>query len=153
MVSNFDNRNFIPFQQETTSRFLLKRNEISVILRFRWMMEKYNGIRVFWNGTSLQTAHSKKPIQVPSSLLSQFPNVAFEAEFWYDFDVTYTLRCGYNSTNTLNILKSSDWSKAKLMVFDCPLKYAENFEDRMKLLRESIQFTVLMFTPQRYSHR
>ncbi len=46
------------------------------------MMEKYDGVGVFWNGSQLITK-TGKVIDIPSSLLSTFPVVPFEAELWY----------------------------------------------------------------------
>ncbi len=51
-----------------------------------WLHEKYEGFRVFWNGTILRTMHGI-PIHVPSSL--QLPPVAIEAQLWYVMSVFY----------------------------------------------------------------
>jgi hypothetical protein len=44
------------------------------------MMEKYDGIRVYWDGRKLYPKYSKVGIDVPKDL--QFPSVAFEGELW-----------------------------------------------------------------------
>jgi hypothetical protein len=45
------------------------------------MMEKYDGIRVFWDGKSLVTSNSKTHIELPKD--ANFPSIRFEGELWY----------------------------------------------------------------------
>ncbi len=47
------------------------------------MLEKYNGIRVFWDESSLKTTNHI-PIAVPADIVTKFPKVAFEAQMWYE---------------------------------------------------------------------
>jgi hypothetical protein len=44
------------------------------------MMEKFDGIRVFWDGKRLQSKKLKFKIDVPSQY--NFPTVPFEGELW-----------------------------------------------------------------------
>jgi hypothetical protein len=44
------------------------------------MMEKYDGVRVYWDGIRLQIANSKINIDVPENLA--FPSFPFEGELW-----------------------------------------------------------------------
>ncbi len=70
----------IPFKM--IFQVILKRIPFDSI---RWMQQKFDGIRVFWNGqNTLQTVH-KKLISAPSSVLRQLPSqVPFEAQLWLD---------------------------------------------------------------------
>ncbi len=45
------------------------------------MLEKYNGLRVFWDGTKLATKHNA-PITTPAWWKTQPPKIAFEAVLW-----------------------------------------------------------------------
>jgi hypothetical protein len=45
------------------------------------MTEKYDGVRVYWDGKDLYTS-SMIPINIPSELRSTFPSLAFEGELW-----------------------------------------------------------------------
>jgi hypothetical protein len=45
------------------------------------MMEKYDGVRVYWDGTSLSYKSWKIPL--PKSV-EPFPNFPFEGELWYE---------------------------------------------------------------------
>jgi hypothetical protein len=44
------------------------------------MMEKFDGIRVFWDGKVLRTAKSKQIIVLPKHI--DFPASPFEGELW-----------------------------------------------------------------------
>jgi hypothetical protein len=46
------------------------------------MMEKYDGVRVIWNGKALYSRYTNKLIEVPQT--SQFPSIPFEGELWYE---------------------------------------------------------------------
>ncbi len=47
-----------------------------------WMMEKYDGVRVYWDGMKLCTSHDNRAIQVPPQYTEFFPTIPFEAELW-----------------------------------------------------------------------
>ncbi len=68
------------------------------------------GVRVFWNGSTLQTSMTKQLIDLPV----QLPSFAFEA--------IWTIHHGH----------------PKLMVFDAPLMYGETFEQRFHALQQRI---------------
>jgi hypothetical protein len=46
------------------------------------MMEKFDGVRVYWDGKRLFSTSSRSLIQVPLNL--QFPTTPFEGELWYE---------------------------------------------------------------------
>jgi hypothetical protein len=45
------------------------------------MMEKYDGVRVFWDGKRLHTSRGEVSIEVPKECV--FPSTPFEGELWY----------------------------------------------------------------------
>jgi DNA ligase-1 len=46
-----------------------------------WMTEKYDGMRLYWNGSEFYTRHGNK-IKVPDSISSQLPRFALDGELW-----------------------------------------------------------------------
>jgi hypothetical protein len=44
-------------------------------------MEKFDGVRVFWNGEKLYANTLKMPIDLPQEW--KFPDIPFEGELWY----------------------------------------------------------------------
>jgi DNA ligase-1 len=94
------------------------------------MMEKYDGVRVFWNGNSLFTKDMKLII-TPPRWTRNFPSFAFEGELY----------CGPNNVQNAIDLASgriTDWSSASIQVFDAPLAIMRSFSDRLELLTKSI---------------
>jgi hypothetical protein len=51
-------------------------------------MEKFDGVRVFWDGNHLYITNSKVKITVPQGI--QFPSIPFEGELWYRFQKILT---------------------------------------------------------------
>jgi DNA ligase-1 len=47
-----------------------------------WMSEKYDGVRLFWNGSAFYTRQGKK-LRLPLSITSQMPNIALDGELWF----------------------------------------------------------------------
>ena len=45
------------------------------------MTEKYDGVRLYWNGSHFYTRQGKKQ-KVPESISSQLPNVMLDGELW-----------------------------------------------------------------------
>jgi hypothetical protein len=46
------------------------------------MMEKFDGVRVYWDGKHLLTSKDKERIDIPKELSITFPTFAFEGELW-----------------------------------------------------------------------
>jgi hypothetical protein len=44
----------------------------------RYMMERYGGVRVYWDGNALY--YKNKPVYTPKNL--NFPTTPFEGEVW-----------------------------------------------------------------------
>ncbi len=51
--------------------------------QYRWMIEKFKGFRVYWDGSTIRTVKDKKVLQFPSSFTTQLPKIAFEADLRY----------------------------------------------------------------------
>ncbi len=88
----------------------------------RWMLEKYKGLWVFWNGKDLQTTVGQL-IPVPAWLRDQlYSHSPFEAVLW--------------CPGQQPLQASSNWSNVKLILFDSPLLCADSYEDRMNSLHK-----------------
>ena len=46
-----------------------------------WMSEKYDGMRLLWNGSQFVTRQGNV-VSVPESLTSQLPKIALDGELW-----------------------------------------------------------------------
>jgi DNA ligase-1 len=46
-----------------------------------WMTEKYDGMRLYWNGKEFKTRLGRK-VKAPESLTSQLPKFALDGELW-----------------------------------------------------------------------
>jgi DNA ligase-1 len=47
----------------------------------RWMTEKFDGIRLFWDGSAFFSRQGNK-IQVPDNLYKKMPKIALDGELW-----------------------------------------------------------------------
>jgi DNA ligase-1 len=50
-------------------------------LKLRWMTEKYDGMRLFWDGSAFYSRQGKK-MKVPEVITSQMPKIALDGELW-----------------------------------------------------------------------
>jgi DNA ligase-1 len=56
--------------------------DICVTYNCRWMTEKYDGVRLYWNGFAFYTRQGKY-VQVPRSIRLRMPkNIALDGELW-----------------------------------------------------------------------
>ncbi len=88
-------------------------------------MEKYAGLRVFWNGKKLLSENGEIA-NVPHWFVSQMPNVLFEGYLW-----------SVNQSKTL----SADvkwWAQVKILAFDTPTLFYETYENRFQHLGKCI---------------
>jgi hypothetical protein len=46
------------------------------------MMEKYDGVRVYWDGARLRQANGTKNIIDVSKIRDKLPTIPFEGELW-----------------------------------------------------------------------
>jgi hypothetical protein len=107
------------------------------LIIIRLMMEKFDGVRVFWDGMKLQSPFGS--ISVPSPL--GFPKTPFEGELWY-LTVYFPLnvyRMGINNyVQCINFLKNAerDWTNAKIIVFDAPQATDIPYSQRLNILHQ-----------------
>jgi DNA ligase-1 len=47
-----------------------------------YMTEKYDGMRLYWNGSQFFTRQGTR-VPVPESVASQMPSIALDGELWY----------------------------------------------------------------------
>jgi DNA ligase-1 len=45
------------------------------------MTEKYDGMRLYWNGSQFYSRHGKR-VNVPESITKQLPTIALDGELW-----------------------------------------------------------------------
>ena len=94
-----------------------------------WMTEKYDGMRLFWNGSQFYTRLGTK-MKVPASVTSQLPNVALDGELWTQYGL-------YQDAVNLSVTQSAEkWEKAIFWVFDAPSIGDKPFEERIEYLRK-----------------
>jgi len=94
-----------------------------------WRLEKFGGMRVFWDGNKLATKQNTPINNVPSWFKNFAPKIPFEAVLWRGYQTKPV---------TLQTVDENFWTTAKLMAFDAPLMYASTYEERLKYLRENI---------------
>jgi hypothetical protein len=106
------------------------------------MMEKFDGVGVFWDGQNLFTKSSRIPIQIPRDI--HFPSIPFEGELWYvdDIVVANTFRMGYNNVERcIQFLRTKsnnrNWKEAKIIIFDSPGATDKPYYERLNLLQNS----------------
>ncbi len=107
------------------------------LISFRWMCEKYNGIRVFWDGHQLITAKQRQLVPLPLSVRSELPSIPFEAELWYNQPPNIMVRrSGYDTPIDLT---NANWNRIKFCIFDVPTRWSDTYEDRLKFLQQNIR--------------
>jgi DNA ligase-1 len=119
------------------------------------LMEKYDGVRVFWDGSRLMTNTSRVVIDLPTNF--GFPSIPFEGELWYDASDLSLIctRMGHNNIEQcINFLRTSknqrDWSSVKIIIFDTPYATDLPYEQRFKLLENSQNFNYFATDSCRY---
>jgi len=95
------------------------------------LSEKFDGIRVFWDGQKART-RSGQWLALPAPLLAQLPDFAIEAELWL----------GYGRFSELQSLLAQSfddprWSQLQLMVFDAP-RISGSFEQRWHFMQRHL---------------
>jgi ATP-dependent DNA ligase len=107
----------------------------------RWMTEKYDGMRLLWNGTAFFTRQGKR-LKAPESITMNMPKVVLDGELWTQYGLYQ---------DSVQLSQSTDeqkWKKAIFWVFDAPeigdkpyevrFVYHEilEFQDRIDYLKE-----------------
>src|SRR5688572_4849780 len=92
----------------------------------RWISEKLDGIRAYWDGTRLVSKQSKV-ISCPNWFVEGFPKMEMDGELWMGRGQYETLMATISSTN----LESDSWKSIQYVVFDLP-KLEASYEERMQ---------------------
>jgi hypothetical protein len=94
-------------------------------------MEKYDGIRVYWDGKGKLITSNFKTMLIPTFISRLFPEYPFEGELWF----------GYGTlSKCLELLDGKDhWSdpNLRIFVFDAPLDH-EDYAHRLQTLKQRI---------------
>eukprot|EP01114_Cavostelium_apophysatum_P023739 TRINITY_DN9046_c0_g1_i1.p1 TRINITY_DN9046_c0_g1~~TRINITY_DN9046_c0_g1_i1.p1 ORF type:complete len:1029 (-),score=223.52 TRINITY_DN9046_c0_g1_i1:186-3272(-) len=94
-----------------------------------WISNKYDGVRVHWDGSDFFTAKLRK-LNAPSNFKSWIPPTALDGVLWAGENKKEECKNELASS-------SSSWSKLRFIVVDAP-KFTGNFESRWKFLRTII---------------
>jgi hypothetical protein len=86
---------------------------ITTYIVCRWMSEKYDGIRIQWNGKCFYSRNSK-PVYVPKHITDTLPNIPLDGEIWFGRN---TLA---ESIKVSQRAKNIKWELFQFMVFDAP---------------------------------
>jgi DNA ligase 1 len=94
-----------------------------------WVSEKFDGVRAYWDGTTLWTRHGNT-IKAPAWFTEQLPHVALDGELWAGRN-----RFETTSSAVLDAEPSDEaWRQIRFMVFDLP-QSPQPFEQRLATLR------------------
>jgi len=124
-------------------------NRVSLSINTRWLFEKYDGVRGFWNPEKKAFfSRNGNKLPVPQEVIDSMPRIYLDGEIWW---VKHTVckifflylffclckRFGRDSFQEALRVSSKaefsriDWSKFKYMVFDLPTHrgtYAERYQ-------------------------
>jgi DNA ligase-1 len=92
------------------------------------MMEKFDGIRVYWNGKVLRDVKNNIILDLPKDI-QPFPSMSLEGELWL----------GYNKREDCAIFlknKQRNWNNVKIIVFDVPTEMDKPYSARLDLIRQ-----------------
>jgi DNA ligase-1 len=94
-----------------------------------WLMsEKLDGVRCYWNGTSMFTRNGNK-IFAPQEWKAKLPDIALDGELWSSRDNFQSIV----STVRRNEPEAERWKEIKFMIFDAPLVKGK-FLERVKII-------------------
>ena len=93
------------------------------------MSEKYDGMRLFWDGNSFFTRQGRK-ITLPEFITNKMPKIALDGELWYIFRVFSNTNARFRTQyglpqDAISLISKPDdpkWQKAVFWVFDMPNK-------------------------------
>lgn len=95
-----------------------------------WLMsEKLDGVRCYWNGTTLFSRNGVK-IRAPQEWKDRMPPIALDGELW-------TGRDDFHKCVSITIHREhgmEHWKDVKYMIFDAPL-VPGTFADRLKVCK------------------
>ena len=108
---------------------------ISINILSRWMSEKMDGIRAFWNGKNIISKHSKN-ILCPDWFTNDLPQEIFlDGELWIGRNKLEILQGLMKSPFDENNIWNIGWKDVNFMIFDLP-NSKEIYEIRKQELNE-----------------
>lgn len=100
----------------------------------RWLSEKYDGVRAYWNGTEFISRHGKI-IQTPSFLKDGMPDAeCLDGELWMGRRCFNRLTKLTRPTKGNSEKMNDEWKEVKYMIFDLP-NCKEGIEKRIEILK------------------
>jgi hypothetical protein len=122
------------------------------------MMEKYDGVRVYWDGKRLHCKNLNISMKVPQQYA--FPSTPFEGQLWYvdkeilleilsllwssrlsNEIIVTELRMGYNKQHQCQeflMKEERNWKEVKIVAFDAPQMTDKPYSERLAYLRQNI---------------
>lgn len=79
-----------------------------------FMTEKYDGMRLYWNGKQFISKSGKTVSTAPESMIKKMPSVPLDGELWTQYGLYQDAISLSNSSN------EHQWKKATYWVFDAP---------------------------------
>src|SRR5947207_273585 len=95
----------------------------------RWLSEKLDGVRAFWDGERLLSRNGKV-LNIPPHFTCTFPKKELDGELWMGKQTLEKLLSLLNSD-----WNDEDWHSVHYGIFDIPNSRAP-YEDRMKELQQ-----------------
>ena len=92
-----------------------------------YLTEKYDGMRLYWNGKEF-ISRNGRTIKAPESIKNQLPAVPLDGELWTQYGLYQDAVSLCNSTN------ETKWSKAVFWIFDAP-QLEKPLEERIEFLQ------------------
>lgn len=96
----------------------------------RWMSEKLDGVRGFWDGKSMKSKNGKD-IHCPNWFTEGLPGICLDGELWMGRGTLEKSVATINSGNP----DHQNWKSMKFMVFDLP-DSTEPYESRMEAMKQ-----------------
>lgn len=129
MLTNAIYAEVLEFRNFNKDRFKAS-NELYMI------SEKYDGVRVIWNGKSMQTKRGN-PIIIPECFSDELPDFSLDGELWFGYGKFEKIQ----SIASLKNPKCSDWEGVKYMIFDAPNEKSLLLSERLKIVDKFLQTT------------
>src|SRR5690348_6312562 len=101
-------------------------------MKCRWMSEKMDGVRGFWNGNNMLSRNGKD-LDCPSWFVHRFitdlpTGMMLDGELW--------MGPGTSHETVMSVLSSinSDWSQLGYYIYDIPSESGRTYEERMEVM-------------------
>ena len=98
-----------------------------------WVSEKYDGVRVLWNGQALLT-RGGHTLSSPDWFHADWPRTPFEGELWAGREQFSSVASVIQQSQP----RDEDWQKLRIMVFDAP-SHPGNLSQRIQAYGELVK--------------